>query len=88
MIQKHEGQHTIRLMCGALSVSRSGYNHWKHRKPSQRTQDNQQLDPQVFALFHAEKNRAGAPRIVRSLRKEGVVAQKNAARCNRSLGSR
>ena len=77
MIKQHEGQHRISLMCRALSVSRSGYSHWKHRKPSQRAQENQKLDAQIHALFHAEKGRAGAPRIVRALRKEGVVVSKH-----------
>jgi putative transposase len=75
-IREHEGQHTISLMCRALSVSRTGYSSWRNREPSQRQQENQQLDVLVNELFHAEKCRAGAPRILRALRKQGVNAGK------------
>lgn len=75
-IREHEGQHTISLMCRALSVSRTGYSSWRNREPSQRQQENQQLDVLVNELFHAEKCRAGAPRIMRALRKHGVNAGK------------
>ena len=76
VIREHEGQYAISLMCRALSVSRTGYSSWRNREPSQRQQENQQLDVLVNELFHAEKCRAGAPRIVRALRNHGVNAGK------------
>lgn len=71
-IRKHEGRHAISLMCRALGVSRTGYSSWRSREPSQREQENQRLGVVVHMLFHAEKGRAGAPRIVRALRKQGL----------------
>jgi transposase InsO family protein len=71
-IKEHEGQHAVSLMCRALSVSRTGYISWRNRKPSHRQQQNQQLGLIVNALFYEEKCRAGAPRIMRILRDQGL----------------
>lgn len=71
-IRENEGQYAISLMCRALGVSRTGYSSWRNRPASVRAQENQQLGVLVNKLFHAEKGRAGAPRIVRALRKQGL----------------
>ncbi len=76
-IQQHEGQHAISLMCRALSVSRSGYDHWKRRKPSVRAQENAALDVKIHAVFHAQRGRAGAPRIARALHDQGIPVSKH-----------
>jgi len=76
-IQQHEGQHAISLMCRALSVSRSGYGHWKRRKPSVRAQENMQLDVKIHDVFHAQKGRAGAPRIAQVLCNQGMPVSKH-----------
>ncbi len=76
-IQQHEGQHAISLMCRALSVSRSGYDHWKRRKPSVRAQENAALDVKIHAVFHAQQGRAGAPRIARALHNQGMSVSKH-----------
>ena len=33
MIQRHEEQHTVALMCRVLVVSRNGYYDWRGRAP-------------------------------------------------------
>jgi transposase InsO family protein len=87
MIQQHEDQHAVSLMCRALSVSRSGYSRWKIRKPSARAEANQQLDTQIREAFHAERGRAGAPRIVRALRKQGMtISRRRVARRMKTSG--
>lgn len=74
MIRRHESEHAVALMCRVMKVSRSGYYHWRERKPSPRTQTRAQLDAQVKAAFDAEQGRAGAPRVTRRLRAAGVRA--------------
>lgn len=76
VIRQYEGQHTISLMCRALVVSRTGYLSWRSRKPSHREQKNRQLGLVVNELFHGEKGRAGAPRILRALRNQGITVSK------------
>jgi transposase InsO family protein len=77
MIQHHEGQHAVVLMCRVLKVSRSGYYDWRGRPPSDREQANVQLAADVQRVFTEHKGRAGAPRITQHLREEGQAVGKN-----------
>lgn len=77
MIQRHETQHTVALMCRVLTVSRSGYYSWRGRTPSDRTQANTRLAADVHRVFAEHKARAGAPRITQQLREEGQVVGEN-----------
>jgi transposase InsO family protein len=70
-------------MCRLLSVSRTGYLQWRCRPPSARAQANARLDAQVAALHAASKSSYGRPRIVRSLRQQGL--QVGHERVRRSL---
>ena len=71
VIRSHEDQFKVRLMCRVLSVSPSGYYEWRSRMPSSSERRRELLDVQVQAAFAAEKGRAGAPRVVRRLIKQG-----------------
>lgn len=74
MIRRHEGVHAVSLMCRVLSVSRSGYYHWRHRAPSSRAQAREQLDARVKAAFEIERGRAGSIRVTQRLRTSGCRA--------------
>jgi putative transposase len=74
MIRRHEDTHSVSLMCRVLSVSRSGYYHWRSREASPTTQARERLDARVKAAFEAECGRAGARRLKRALRDEGTHA--------------
>ena len=85
MIQQHETQHTIALMCRVLTVSRSGYYDWRGRAPSNRAQATVHLATAVRRVFAEHKGRAGAPRVTKQLRAEGRTVGKHAvARVMRS----
>ena len=87
MIQRHEGQHAVVLMCRLLTVSRSGYYDWRGRPPSGREQANVRLAADIQRVFTEHKGRAGAPRITRHLREEGPAVGKNRmARVTRAGG--
>ena len=43
-IDVHKKAWPVILMCGVLSVSRSGYYHWAARGPSRRALSNRDLD--------------------------------------------
>jgi transposase InsO family protein len=77
MIQRHEGQHTVALMCRILRVSRSGYYGWRGRPPSAREQANVRLAADVQRIYAEHKGRTGAPRITKHLREEGQKVGKN-----------
>lgn len=85
MIKRHEGQHTVALMCRVLAVSRSGYYDWRGRGPSPRAQANTRLAADVRRIYAEHKARAGAPRITKQLRDEGqAVGKHRVARVMRS----
>jgi putative transposase len=72
MIRRYEDTHAVSLMCRVLSVSRSGYYHWRSREASPTAQARERLDGQVKTAFEAERGRAGARRLKRALRDEGI----------------
>jgi putative transposase len=77
------GWQPIARLCNVLSVSRSGFLHWRHRGPSERDKANQSLDARV-AVIHAEgKQGYGRIRITRRLRQAGMRV--GAERVRRSL---
>lgn len=85
MIQRHEGQHAVVLMCRAMKVSRSGYYDWRTRPPSTRQQANSELAASVRRVYGENKGRAGAPRITKQLRAEGErVGKSRVARLMKS----
>lgn len=73
----HEGKFSTRLMCRVLSVSSSGYHDWRSRSPGPRATARAELDEQVEHAFHAEKCRAGSPRLTRRLKAGGHGAGHN-----------
>lgn len=83
-MQVHESEFAVRLMCRVLSVSPSGYYAWRDRKPSLQAQRRAQLDARVRKAFEAERGRAGAPRLSRSLQ----VGQRQVAESLRRQGLR
>jgi len=86
-IDTHKKAWPVNLMCGVLSVSRSGYYHWTVREPSRCAQSNRELDRRIRELFARHRQRYGAPRITDDLHDEGVECSKNrVARRMRALG--
>ena len=56
MIQQHEKQFSVGLMCQLLAVSRSGYYQWKKHPPSKRNQAREVLADEVKRVFDDEKS--------------------------------
>ncbi len=77
MIQRHESQHAVALMCRVLTVARSGYYGWRGRALSDRAQANARLAADVQRVFAEHQGRAGAPRIAKQLREEGQTVGKH-----------
>jgi len=88
-IDAHKKAWPVNLMCGVLSVSRSGYYHWSKRAPSQRAQSNRKLDRRIGEIFVRHQQCYGAPRITDELHDDGIECSENrVARRMRALGLR
>lgn len=64
-------------MCRVLSVSPAGYYGWHRSEPSRCAVQRAALDASVKAGFDAQKGRAGAPRLTRGLKQQGVSVGHN-----------
>ena len=73
------GQYALRLMCRVLSVSRSGYYHWKSRPDSNRYKFRQVVKEYVIKTYWEFKRTYGAPRIAEELREKDIPCSHNHA---------
>jgi len=74
MIKENTTDFSIKMMCKLLSVSSSGFYGWLNRPLSNRAQQNAILSAEIKALFDKEYKRAGAKRIAKRLRQQGIRA--------------
>lgn len=74
VIHRHHNQHSVRMMCRATGVSRSGYYDWVGRLVSRRTQRHQKLTEKI-RYFH--QVRRGSPRIREELLESGERVREN-----------
>lgn len=77
MIKRYNQAFPTKMMCRLLSVSSSGYYDWIKKQPSNREQAAAILLSKIKAIFDDEKGRAGAKRITKRLRSEGLKVGKN-----------
>ena len=68
-MQEHRGQYSMRALCTALQVSRSGYYAWCARDAASPCPLNQAIEHQ----FIEDKARAGAPSIAQALHQSGLI---------------
>lgn len=72
-----------------LGVSRSGYNSWKNRKPSQTQNRRNLLKERILDIYEGSHQNYGAPKITQELKKEGeTVAEKTVGTYMRQMGLR
>ena len=90
-IAAEKANHSVRILCRCLDVTRSGFYAWRSRPESQHARDDRRLKVLVRASFEASKQRYGSPRIhedlleqraqtsrkrvVRLMREEGLKAR-------------
>ncbi len=89
MIDRCREAFPIRMMCGCLRVSSSGYYGWRGRPVSARAKDNQRLSERIEALHAASDGVLGSGRLRDDLHDEGETCSKNRiARLMRVAGLR
>jgi putative transposase len=82
-----KGEHSLRLLCEVLEVSRSGYYQWRADRPTAHARRDAELAALIAAAHRVGRGAYGAPRIVRELRDQGVrTSQRRCARLMRELG--
>ncbi len=70
-VMKHRGAWTVRQLCEALGVSRSGYYGWLTRPRSQRERDDEAIGTQVRQSFLGSDRTYGARRVWHDVLAEG-----------------
>ena len=72
-----------------LGVSRSGYNSWKNRVPSQTQKRRNLLKERILDIYEGSHQNYGAPKITQELKKEGeTIAEKTVGTYMRQMGLR
>lgn len=74
-------------MCKVFSISKSGYYHWRQRKPSNRCQTNEAILSIIKEIYNTSKGRYGSPKITQELQKKGIkVSRPRVARLMKKSG--
>ena len=82
-----KGEHSLRLLCTLLEVSRSGYYRWRRQPSCARKRQDADLSAQIAAAHRKGRGAYGAPRIVEELRAQGTpISQRRCARLLREMG--
>ena len=79
----------VKYLCDWLNVSPSGFYAWRNRPPSARALRDAQLLQQIKAVFNANHQTYGSPRVFHALKRLGIVtSEKRVARLMREHGLR
>ncbi len=71
-IDRRRNRYPVRMMCGLLSVSRSGYYAWRGRPESPRAKRDRALMPKIRRAHARSKGVYGSPRVHAELAADGV----------------
>ncbi len=89
MISENKRFFSMKMMCRAFSVSRSGYYIWEKQLKSLRLEENKKLADAIKTIYDDEKQRVGSPRITKRLNASGCAVGRNrVARIMRQEGWR
>lgn len=77
VIHEHRDQHSVRMMCRALAVSRSGYYAWRDRPKSSRAQRHFGLTEKIRYFHRSSRETYGSPRLRKDLLESGERVGEN-----------
>ena len=70
-----------------LGVSRSGYNSWKNKIPSDREHRKNVIKNKICDIYDESKQNYGAPKITKKLRETGeIISEKTVGNYMREMG--
>jgi putative transposase len=83
-----KAEHSIKIMCRVLGVSRSGYHAWAAREPSTRAAADRRLSGRIAEIHEQSRKTYGSPRVHAELRLEDgvLVGRKRVERLMRLAG--
>jgi len=88
-IADQAAQHSVRLLCRVVGVSRSGYFTWRTRPPAARARADQALTERIRRIHAHSRQTYGSPRVRATLRERGeLVGRRRVARLMRGAGLR
>ena len=76
-IRQHRSQYSVRMMCRAMGVSRSGYYDWRDRPESARAQRHRGLTEKIRYFHQVSRETYGSPRIREDLLEVGERVGEN-----------
>ena len=83
----NRAEHTVKMMCKVLKLSRTGYYKWLKRGESDRERRDRELIDHILRIHRETRGIYGAPRIHTELRANGInVGKKRVARLMREVG--
>jgi putative transposase len=77
MIQQLSAEFSIKDLCRALLVQRSGYYQWRTQKPGPRQRSNQQLLHRIREVHRESRATYGSPRITHQLKRDRIGCSRN-----------
>jgi transposase InsO family protein len=87
VIRRLAAEYTVRELCQALEVSRSGYYAWLKGGRGVRARANAELSKRIVQIHALSRKNYGSPRVLNQLRREGLACSRNrVARLMRQLG--
>jgi len=88
-ITDQAAHHSVRLLCRAAGVSRSGYYAWRRRQPSARAQADHARTERIRLIHQRSRATYGSPRVQAELRADGQrCGRRRVARLMRRAGLR
>ena len=83
----NRAEHTVKMMCKVLKLSRTGYYKWLRRGESDRERRDRELIDHILRIHRESRGIYGAPRIHTELGMNGIkVGKKRVARLMREVG--
>lgn len=84
-IEAHRPLWPLRVLCKTLSVSKSGYFHWRHHPESRRDDEDRRLTRRIREIHGESRRTYGSPRVHRELQATGVaISRKRVERLMRA----
>ena len=71
-VRRLSNEHSIKILCKVLKVSRSSYYAWLNRPESARSKENSCISELIKEIWLKSKKRYGYPKITAELKKQGI----------------
>ena len=77
MMESLSAEYSVKDLCLALQVRRSGYYRWRQKLPSARERSNQQLLEHIKQVHQESRHTYGSPRVTQQLHRQRIGCSRN-----------